>query len=104
MAAITAGLGPRGFSFDASLTMVAGSRFSSRARSSIGLPGTYGARRATYSRATGASWVIGDLGNSIERRRVRPQQLEKGRLAREFCERGGDGRVGAMPDQIDEEQ
>ena len=34
------GEGPKGFSFEASLTMVAGSSPSSRATSSIGLPGS----------------------------------------------------------------
>ena len=40
IAASARGDGPSGFSFDASLTMVAGSRCNSRATSSIGLPGT----------------------------------------------------------------
>jgi hypothetical protein len=40
IAASAFGLGPRGFSFDASFTMLDGSRPSSRATSSIGLPPT----------------------------------------------------------------
>ena len=51
IAACTFGLGPRGFSFDASFTMVAGSRSSSRATSSMGLPPTYGAIERTCSGA-----------------------------------------------------
>ena len=40
IAARTLGLGPRGFSFDASLTIARGSRPNSRASSSTGFPGT----------------------------------------------------------------
>ena len=49
----TRGLGPRGFSFDASLMMRASASPNSRASSSIGLPGTYGAMRAD---------IVGRLG------------------------------------------
>src|SRR6202158_2555269 len=49
MACRTRGLGPRGFSLEASLTMSFSARPYSRASSSTGLPGTYGAMRRTYS-------------------------------------------------------
>ena len=42
------GIGPRGFSLDASLTMPASSMPISRASSEIGLPGWYGAIVRTY--------------------------------------------------------
>ena len=59
------GSGPRGFSFDASLTIVAGSRPNSRASSSIGLPGMYGAMRADVLGRDAATGRVGHREASI---------------------------------------
>src|SRR6476469_10075616 len=105
MAASARGLGPRGFSLEASLTMRAGSSPSSRATSSIGLPPTYGESPRTYCGAWAASAeAVIETRGSGERSGVRAQQLEERRALAELGERSGDGRVLAVPGEVHEEQ
>src|SRR5258706_8249784 len=110
------GLGPRGFSFDASLTIVSSAKPYSRASSSIGFPGTYGAIRRTYSGASAAGPTTGSpafivrlqrdsrAGASRERDRVRAQQLEKRRARPEFAQRRGNRGLFLVAFEIDEKQ
>src|ERR687892_347529 len=68
---------PRGFSLDASLTMVRSSRPISRASSEIGLPGWYGAIERTYEGDSSQ----GSMSISVCCR-VGPQHLQVGREQR----------------------
>src|SRR4029453_19180547 len=86
---------PSGFSFDASLTMLASLSPSSRAPSEIGFPGWYGAMERTYEgessqRSISMRFCVIPSGYGY---RVRAQYLQVRRLGAQRRERGGDLRV-----------
>src|SRR5437899_1137034 len=98
MASRTFGLGPRGFSFDASLTISLSANPYSRASSSMGFPGTYGEMRRMYSgeRSASASQLIGNLLQSSfqnRRGRIGAQHLQERSATAQFRQRRRDGRV-----------
>src|SRR5438067_12166529 len=87
----------------------------SRARSPMGLPGTYGAMRRTYSGAMVATRApasfsafiaksIEQLGPSGDRDGIRTEELQERCALAQLGERSGDGRVVAVTVEIDEKQ
>src|ERR1700675_1766966 len=107
MACRTCGLGPRGFSLEASLTMSFSAMPYSRASSSTGLPGTYGAIRRTYSgeRADRSPTLIAaesfagtacrrfTIDDSRHCGGIRPEELEERRALTQLRERRGNRTV-----------
>src|SRR5918992_5522699 len=89
---------PRGFSLDASLTMVRSSRPSSRASSAIGLPGWYGAIERTYEGESSHKSI--SIGST--RYRVGPEDFEIRGEALELGERGGHALVLLVALDVDE--
>src|SRR5919106_3371325 len=80
---------PRGFSLEASLTIVRSSSPISRASSEIGLPGWYGAIERTYEGESSHRSI--SIGSA--RYRVRPEDFQIRGEALQFGERRGDARV-----------
>src|SRR5690606_2080086 len=73
------GGGPSGFSFEASLTIDAGSRPSSRATNSTGLPGSYTGCVATAGRAISCNFMLrGNARTSPPRQGMSPADQPQG--------------------------
>src|SRR5690606_33729796 len=96
---------PRGFSFEASLTMPAGSRPNSRASSSMGLPAWYGAIALMWAGAING--LIADVMGCAHARkllcRVRAQHLDEGHLTLQVGQGAGDVGIIAMAQHVDVE-
>src|ERR1700682_4522325 len=118
MACRTRGLGPRGFSLEASLTMSFSARPYSRASSSTGLPGTYGAMRRTYSgesvdRSPTLIAAVSLAGADCRRFTIedsrycggrRSEELQEWRTLAQLGERRGDRSFLLMTLEVDEKQ
>src|SRR5918992_5622159 len=89
---------PRGFSLEASLTMVRSSRPSSRASSEIGLPGWDGGIERTYEGESSHKSI--SIGST--RYRVGPEDFEVRGEALELGKRGGDALVQLVAIDVDE--
>src|SRR4051812_40390394 len=101
MAARALGLGPNGFSFDASLMMLV--MPSSRSSSSMGFPGTYGARVRTLSTARAPGDIPFSIDASGNRSRVRTQHAEQRRALLEPRERLRHVRIVRVTVDVEEE-
>src|ERR1700720_569831 len=118
MACRTRGLGPRGFSLEASLTMSFSASPYSHASSSTGLPGTYGAMRRTYSGEsmdrsptlvaaasfTGAGCRRFTIDDSRHCGGIRSEELQEWRALAQLRERRGNRPFLLMALEVDEKQ